>query len=94
MRVKSRRSEREPWLAHTLRRVGRHDLVAREMFVVWSGGLSRRWSDVAARIRSHPHERSKIGSLGYIHTQVGRRMRLYREVFRPAILRGPQFARR
>ncbi len=94
--VKSKRSKREPWLTHTLRRTGRrHDAVAREMFVVWSGGLSRRWSDVRARIRTHPEEARKVGSLGYIHTQVERRMRSYNRVFRPALRgRASRYARR
>ena len=95
--VKARRSGREPWLQHTLRRTGgRHDAVAREMFVVWSGGLSRRWADVVARARSHPHERHEVGSLGYIFTQVRSRLRLYLGVFRPAVLEtsGRSYARR
>ena len=86
--TRAKRSSREPWLSHTQQRTGGDDeAMAREIFVIWSSGHGRRWADVVARARQHPEEKRQIGSLGYVYTQVQRRMKLYRRVFRPWVRR-------
>ena len=45
--TRAKRSSREPWLSHTLRRTGGDDeAMAREIFVIWSSGHARRWADI------------------------------------------------
>ena len=69
---------------HALRTTGGDDeAMAREIFVIGSSDHGRRWADIVARARLHPQERQQVGSLGYVYTEVERRMRMYRRVFRP-----------
>lgn len=73
-----KRTQRKPWLVHTWRRHnGDASAIAREIFVIWSAGHGRRWSDITRRIARRPDEARKIGSLGYVHTQVARRMPVF-----------------